>query len=53
MRAILFSLAIFSSALMFSPAAIADCELDGESYPEGTKYGRYVCENGEWVRTDE
>jgi hypothetical protein len=29
--------------------ALADCVRDGQSYPEGTRAGAYVCENGQWV----
>lgn len=29
--------------------ALADCVSDGKSYPEGTRAGAYVCENGRWV----
>lgn len=26
------------------------CALDGQNYPKGTTYGRYICNNGEWVK---
>jgi hypothetical protein len=29
--------------------ALADCLFEGQSYPEGTRIGDFVCENGEWV----
>ena len=29
--------------------ALADCIWDGRTYPEGTRIGDLVCENGEWV----
>lgn len=29
--------------------ALADCIYNGQSYPEGTRVGVFVCENGEWV----
>jgi|GEM_PF-996314 len=29
--------------------AMADCLWEGQSYPEGTRIGDLVCENGEWV----
>lgn len=30
-------------------AAFADCVHEGRSYPEGTRLGPYVCQNGQWV----
>ena len=30
-------------------AAFADCVHEGQTYPEGTRLGPYVCQNGEWV----
>ncbi len=29
--------------------ALAECVFEGQSYPEGTRIGDFVCENGEWV----
>jgi hypothetical protein len=45
LTALLFSLAILAAPL----AALADCEHQGQTYPEGTRIGPYVCTNGEWV----
>ena len=45
-------LMVVVSMALFASAVSADCELDGTTYPEGTMYGNYVCEDGEWVRRD-
>jgi len=45
-------LAVIVISALFAGAVNADCELDGNTYPEGTTYGRYVCQDGEWVRND-
>ena len=50
MRMRLYLAAIVASVTLFATAAKAECELDGQTYPEGTTYGDYVCRNGEWVR---
>ena len=37
-------------ALLAAPlAALADCVHEGQTYPEGTRLGPYVCQNGQWV----
>lgn len=41
-------LALLAVVLLASPA-LADCVADGQTYPEGTRSGVYVCENGQWV----
>jgi hypothetical protein len=30
-------------------AAAADCERGGRTYPEGTRVGDFICEDGRWV----
>jgi len=30
-------------------SALADCEHQGQVYPEGTRIGPYVCVDGQWV----
>ena len=43
-------LAILIVILTATPAyAAADCFYDGVQYPEGSRVGVLVCENGEWV----
>lgn len=38
-------------AMLFTAgAALADCVYEGQTYPEGTRIGVFVCENGEWVQ---
>lgn len=29
--------------------ALADCLLNGERVPDGTRNGAFVCQNGQWV----
>jgi hypothetical protein len=36
-------------ALCAAGGAYADCIHNGETVPEGTRIGGYVCVNGEWV----
>lgn len=36
--------------MMFSNIILADCQSDGNTYPEGKRVGPYVCEGGKWVR---
>lgn len=44
---------IITAALaIFAGEAIADCEFNGNSYPEGSVYGDYVCEGGTWKKRD-
>lgn len=45
------SLHVFSilAVLLLAGTALADCVADGQTYPEGTRSGVYVCEGGEWV----
>lgn len=35
--------------LVATGPALADCIYNGQSYPEGTRIGVLVCENGQWV----
>ena len=35
--------------LLSAAPALADCIHNGQSYPEGTRVGVLVCENGQWV----
>jgi hypothetical protein len=42
-------LAIVVLWLAAAAPALADCVFEGQSYPEGTRIGDFVCENGEWV----
>ncbi|HSK38349.1 MAG TPA: hypothetical protein VK943_01145 [Arenibaculum sp.] len=38
------------AVLVFSiSTASAECWLDGQRYPEGTRLGPFVCVDGEWV----
>jgi hypothetical protein len=32
-----------------APALAGECVFESQSYPEGTRIGDFVCENGEWV----
>lgn len=48
-RTILLPTLAFLAVLLLAATARADCVADGETYPEGTRSGVYVCENGEWV----
>lgn len=41
---------IFVILLTFSRSVFADCSYNGETYPEGTVIGPYVCSDGKWVR---
>jgi hypothetical protein len=46
---ILKSLVVALGLIMMALPALADCVSDGKTYPEGTRAGAYVCENGQWV----
>ncbi len=35
--------------LLVPTFAVADCVYKGKTYPEGTRIGLLVCENGRWV----
>ena len=35
--------------LLIGSISYADCVYEGVSYPEGTKIGPYVCEDGSWI----
>ena len=37
------------AVLAMARPAFADCEHQGRTYPEGTRIGPFVCENGQWV----
>jgi hypothetical protein len=37
------------AALLAATPVLADCTYSGQSYPEGTRIGVLVCENGKWV----
>ena len=39
----------FVVLLFVSMSAIADCEYNGQVYPEGASIGPYVCSGGQWV----
>jgi len=49
---ILKSLVVALGLIIVALPALADCVSDGKSYPEGTRAGAYVCENGKWVLRD-
>jgi hypothetical protein len=40
---------VCSILLAVAGTALADCEYEGETYPEGTRIGPYVCVDGQWV----
>jgi hypothetical protein len=45
--------AVFAAALVVASMAgpaLADCVLNGVSYPEGTVVGNYVCKDGRWQK---
>ena len=43
-------IAILLAIVFAVPAhAAADCFYDGVQYPEGSRVGVLVCENGQWV----
>ena len=48
MRARIGSAVIVVILSIFGVDAYADCEFDGRSYPEGSTYGSYICEDGTW-----
>lgn len=48
-RTILLPVFSFLAILLLATTALADCVADGQTYPEGTRSGVYVCENGQWV----
>ncbi len=29
--------------------ALADCVYNGQTYPDGTRVGAFVCKDGQWV----
>lgn len=37
--------------ILFSALAKADCKFNAQMYAEGSRYGSFVCESGEWVDT--
>jgi len=39
-----------TAVLLLGGLAYADCLYDGNSYPEGTIRGPYICIDSEWVR---
>ena len=39
----------FVVLLFVSMSAIADCEYDGQLYPEGASIGPYICSGSQWV----
>jgi hypothetical protein len=41
------ALALFLSAAPVM--ALADCVHEGQTYPEGTRLGPYICQGGQWV----
>ncbi len=45
---IYFAILVFFLFLVPSVAA-ADCVYKGKTYPEGTRIGLLVCQNGRWV----
>ena len=45
----IFPILVAAALVLGAGQALADCVADGKSYPEGTRAGAYVCENGEWV----
>jgi hypothetical protein len=46
----LFRQAVLIICLVFVPTiAAADCVYNGRQYPEGTRIGLLVCENGQWI----
>lgn len=55
MRVILGLITLFAGlALIVGPASSTreyrGCYINGDWYPHGTTYGRYICLDGEWVR---
>ena len=40
---------IIISTVLFTIPALAECIYRGESFPEGTRVGNYVCRTGEWL----
>jgi hypothetical protein len=48
-RNVLLHVLTILAVLLLATPARADCVADGQSYPEGTRSGVYVCENGQWV----
>jgi hypothetical protein len=49
-RPSLFSTVVLLVTIVFGTGpALADCVYNGQSYPEGTRIGVHVCENGQWV----
>lgn len=52
LSSLLKTLALAIGLMTVALPALADCVSNGESYPEGTRAGAYVCENGQWVLRD-
>jgi hypothetical protein len=48
-RKVLLPVFAILAVLLVATPALADCVADGQTYPEGTRSGVYVCENGQWV----
>jgi hypothetical protein len=49
LSSLLKTLALTMGLMIVALPALADCVSNGETYPEGTRSGPYVCENGQWV----
>jgi hypothetical protein len=45
----LASAALLIAIVLSTAPVLADCIHNGQSYPEGTRIGVLVCENGQWV----
>jgi hypothetical protein len=42
--------ALLALFLLAAPmVALAECVHEGQTYPEGTRLGPYICQDGEWV----
>jgi hypothetical protein len=43
------ALALAAAVALTAAPALADCYINGQQVPEGTKVGGLTCTNGQWV----